>query len=196
MSRAKCLALLAAALLASLPSTAGAANVTAVRCGHLIDVKGGTAVANAVVLVEKGKITAAGTDVKIPEGAKTIDLGTSTCLPGLIDAHTHLLSNLQSGLGDQQGAAMMMYTQMSPAQRALLGAAMAREMLQAGFTAVRDLGNSGHNGDVALARRHPRRLGPRAAHGGLHPRPVAHWRPVPPAVAGRGPRSCRSTTSR
>ena len=43
-----------------------------------------------------------------------------------------------------------MFTQMSPAKRALLGAAMAREMLEAGFTAVRDLGNSGTNGDVAL----------------------------------------------
>ncbi|HEX4961557.1 MAG TPA: amidohydrolase family protein [Thermoanaerobaculia bacterium] len=131
-------------------SAAAAPAVTAVRCGRLIDVKSGTAVANAVVLVEKGKVTAAGAGVKVPEGAKTIDLGQSTCLPGLIDSHTHLLSNLQSGLGDQQGAAMMMYTQMSLAQRALLGAAMAREMLEAGFTAVRDLGNSGVNGDVAL----------------------------------------------
>jgi imidazolonepropionase-like amidohydrolase len=150
MPRAKRFVLLAAALFATIPCAAGAAAVTAVRCGRLIDVKSGTAVANAVVLVEKGKITAAGAEVKIPEGARTIDLGTSTCLPGLIDSHTHLLSNLQSGLGDQQGAAMMMYTQMSLAQRALLGAAMAREMLEAGFTSVRDLGNSGHNGDVAL----------------------------------------------
>lgn len=153
MTRAKHLVLLAA-LLATVSRTtlaaAPPAAVTAVRCGHLIDVKNGTTVANAVVLVEKGRITAAGADVKVPEGAKTIDLGRSTCLPGLIDAHTHLLSNLQAGLGDQQGAAMMMYTQMSLAQRALLGAAMAREMLEAGFTAVRDLGNSGHNGDVAL----------------------------------------------
>src|SRR4051794_20004701 len=150
--RAKRFALFAAAaLLAAIPSTAPTApSVTAVRCGRLIDVKAGTAVAHAVVLVEKGKITAVGAKVKIPEGARTIDLGQSTCLPGLIDAHTHLLSNLQSGLGDQQGAAMMMYTQMSLAQRALLGAAMARETLEAGFTAVRDLGNSGHNGDVAL----------------------------------------------
>ncbi len=145
---------LLAALLASIPcaafAAASATTTTAIRCGHLIDVKSGTVVANAVVLVDKGKITAAGAEVKIPEGAKTIDLGTSTCLPGLIDSHTHLLSNLPSGIGDQQGEAMMMYTQMSLAQRALLGAAMAREMLDAGFTAVRDLGNSGHNGDVAL----------------------------------------------
>ena len=148
MPSAKRFALFAAALFAA--HAASPANLTAVRCGRMIDVKAGTAVANAVVLVEKGRITAAGVEVKIPEGARTIDLGKSTCLPGLIDSHTHLLSNLPSGLGDQQGEAMMMYTQMSLAQRALLGAAMAREMLEAGFTTVRDLGNSGHNGDVAL----------------------------------------------
>ena len=126
------------------------AAVTAVRCGHLIDVRAGTAIANDVVLVEDGKITAVGADVKVPAGARVIDLRQVTCLPGLIDSHTHLLSNLQSGLGDQQGAAMMMYTQMNLAQRALLGAAMARETLDVGFTTVRDLGNSGINGDVAL----------------------------------------------
>src|SRR5947199_7226867 len=152
MLRANRLALLAAALLAAVPGTAVAAGpaVIAVRCGRLIDVKSGNAVPNAVVLVEKGKVTAAGADVKVPEGARTIDLGRATCLPGLIDSHTHLLSNLKVGLGDQQDAAMIMYTRMSVAQRALLGAAMAREMLEAGFTTVRDLGNSGVNGDVAL----------------------------------------------
>src|SRR5436305_5117691 len=152
MLRANRLALLAAAVLAAVPCAAFAAGpaVTAVRCGRLIDVKSGTAAPNAVVLVEKGKVTAAGTDVKVPEGARTIDLGHATCLPGLIDSHTHLLSNLKVGLGDQVDAAMIMYTRMSVAQRALLGAAMAREMLEAGFTTVRDLGNSGLNGDVAL----------------------------------------------
>src|SRR6185295_7126725 len=79
------------------------AAVTAVRCGHLIDVKAGTAIANAVVLVENGEIKVVGADAKVPEGARVIDLHRATCLPGLIDSHTHLLSNLQSGLGDQQG---------------------------------------------------------------------------------------------
>jgi imidazolonepropionase-like amidohydrolase len=125
------------------------AGVTAVRCGHLIDVKAGTSIAGAVILIEKGRITAAGPGVKIPAGARIIDLGAATVLPGLIDVHTHLLTNLDPEKGDEQLAGTM-FTQMSPAKRALLGAGMARETLEAGFTAVRDLGNSGTNGDVAL----------------------------------------------
>src|SRR5436853_6039890 len=123
--------------------------VTAVRCGRMIDVKAGRALANAVILIENGRITAAGPDMKVPAGARAIDLGAATVLPGLIDTHTHLLTNLDPQKGDEQLSGTM-FTQMSPAKRALLGAGMAREMLEAGFTSVRDLGNSGVNGDVAL----------------------------------------------
>jgi imidazolonepropionase-like amidohydrolase len=123
---------------------------TAVRCGRLIDVKAGVAIPNAVLLIEKGKITAVGPEVKIPDGARVIDLGQSTVLPGLIDVHTHLLLNLSPELGDEQLNGMTVFTRMEPGKRALLGAAMARETLEAGFTTVRDLGNSGVNGDVAL----------------------------------------------
>lgn len=123
--------------------------VTAVRCGRMIDVKAGRAIANAVILIERGRITAAGPEVKVPAGARVIDLGTATVLPGLIDAHTHLLTNLDPERADEQLSGTM-FTQTSLAKRALLGAAMAREMLEAGFTGVRDLGNSGDGGDVAL----------------------------------------------
>jgi imidazolonepropionase-like amidohydrolase len=125
--------------------------VTAVKCGRLIDVKaGGRAVAGAVILIERGKITAAGPDVRIPAGARVIDLGRATVLPGLIDVHTHLLLNIDPKLGDELLGAIAPLVQMDDAKRALLGAAMGREMLEAGFTTVRDLGNSGTNGDVAL----------------------------------------------
>lgn len=136
-------------LLLAGPAGSQTGPVTAVRCGRLIDVKAGRAVDNAVILIEKGRITAAGPDVKVPAGARVIDLGTATVLPGLIDAHTHLLTNLDPEKAEEQLSGTL-FTQMSPAKRALLGAAMAREMLEAGFTSVRDLGNSGVNGDVAL----------------------------------------------
>jgi imidazolonepropionase-like amidohydrolase len=129
-------------------SPAGPA-VIAVKCGHLVDVKAGSSVAGAVILIEKGRITAAGSGVKIPAGARVVDLGAATVLPGLIDVHTHLLTNLDVIKGDEQLSGTM-FTQMSLAKRALLGAGMAREMIEAGFTTVRDLGNSGTNGDVAL----------------------------------------------
>jgi imidazolonepropionase-like amidohydrolase len=71
-------------------------------------------------------------------------------LPGLIDSHTHLLENYDSALGNDDNNMILTVTQMSAAKRALLGAAMGREDLEAGITTVRDLGNSGLNGDVAL----------------------------------------------
>lgn len=123
--------------------------VTAVRCGHLIDVKAGRAVPDAVVLIENGRITAAGPEVKVPSGARVIDLGNATVLPGLIDVHTHLLLSFDPDNPDSDLVALSAL-RLGTTRRALLGAANARETLEAGFTTVRDLGNSGRNGDVAL----------------------------------------------
>jgi len=123
--------------------------VTAVRCGRLIDVKVGRAVANAVILIENGRITAAGPEVKVPAGARVIDLGSATVLPGLIDAHTHLLLSFDPDNPDDDLVALSAL-RLGTTRRALLGAANARETLEAGFTTVRDLGNAGRNGDVAL----------------------------------------------
>jgi imidazolonepropionase-like amidohydrolase len=122
--------------------------IAALRCGWLLDVESGKLVRDAVVLVERGRIAAVGADVRIPAGAAVIDLSGSTVLPGLIDAHTHLLSDYDRTRPDL--ADDLAFAALPPARRALLGAAMAREMLAAGFTTVRDLGNSGHDGDVAL----------------------------------------------
>ncbi|HEY2295221.1 MAG TPA: amidohydrolase family protein [Thermoanaerobaculia bacterium] len=123
--------------------------VTAVRCGRLIDVKAGRAVPNAVILIENGRITAAGPELKVPSGARVIDLGSATVLPGLIDVHTHLLLSFDPDNPDEDGGTLSTLG-LGTTRRALLGAANAREMLEAGFTTVRDLGNSGRNGDVAL----------------------------------------------
>jgi imidazolonepropionase-like amidohydrolase len=57
---------------------AGSVKTTAVKCGHLIDVKAGTSLAGAVILIENGRITAAGPGVKVPAGARVIDLGDAT----------------------------------------------------------------------------------------------------------------------
>src|SRR6187549_784290 len=84
------------ALAAALPAEAQSAatpGVTAVRCGRLVDVKTGTVVQNAVVLVSGGRIVEVGPDVAIPPNARVIDLSQATVLPGLVDAHTHLLQN-------------------------------------------------------------------------------------------------------
>lgn len=125
----------------------------AIRAARLIDGKSETVVKNGVVLVEGEKITAVGSGLAIPGDAKVIDLGDATLLPGLIDAHTHLLSEMDgTNLTLQDVEMLRIVATQSTAERALLGAKLGREDLEAGITTVRDVGNSGMNGDVALRR--------------------------------------------
>jgi imidazolonepropionase-like amidohydrolase len=135
----------------SLPvaAQAQASKPKAVRAGRMLDVRSGSVITNAVILIENGRITAVGAGLQIPRNAEVIDLSNAFVLPGLIDAHTHLLSNFDGALGGDDPNMILTVT-MGTSRRALLGAAMGREMLEAGFTTVRDLGNSGLNGDVAL----------------------------------------------
>jgi len=124
--------------------------VTVVRAARLIDPKSGTVTNNAAIVVDRGRITAVGGNVAVPPNARVIDLGNVTLLPGLIDAHTHLLQNYKGDLGGDDPNMLLTVATMSPASRALLGVKMGREDLEAGITTVRDVGNSGWNGDVAL----------------------------------------------
>ncbi|MGH7525960.1 MAG: amidohydrolase family protein, partial [Gemmatimonadales bacterium] len=66
------------------------AQVTAIKAGTLIDPETGSAAKAQVILVEGAKVTAVGAGLTIPAGATVIDLSSSTVLPGLFDAHTHL----------------------------------------------------------------------------------------------------------
>lgn len=119
------------------------------RAARLIDGRGGPPLLNAVVLIEDNRIREVGANLAVPADAKVIDLGGATLLPGLIDAHTHLLTNLEGPL-ELEDTLIFEAAAMTTAKRALLGAAMARAALEAGITTARDLGNSGLNGDVAL----------------------------------------------
>lgn len=112
----------------------------------MLDVKTGTLVSNAVVVIEGERIVSAGSGVAVPAGATVIDLGTATLLPGLIDSHTHLMMRIK----DDETYGQHLLTK-SQADRALEGAASARDTLQAGFTTVRDVENEGSvYADVAL----------------------------------------------
>lgn len=125
--------------------------IIAIRAARMIDGKSDTAIASPVILIENGKITAVGAGLAIPAGAKVVDLGDLTLLPGLIDAHTHLLLEMDgSALLFQDIAMLKVVATESTAERALLGAKLGREDLEAGITTVRDVGNSGVNGDIAL----------------------------------------------
>ena len=136
-----------------------AAPAVAVKAGRLLDPKSGNVLSPAVVVIEDGKISRVGTpsQVQVPGAAKIIDLGEATLLPGLIDAHTHLLIDVTVPAEQEmkrysffQTALVMAIAARSPAERVLLGAQMAREDLEAGFTTVRNLGFSGIDGDSAL----------------------------------------------
>jgi imidazolonepropionase-like amidohydrolase len=123
----------------------------AIRAARLISAKGDAVLNNAVIEVQDGKITAVGSGLAIPPDAQLIDLGDQTLLPGLIDAHTHLLMEMDGAkVLDQDSEMLRVVATETTAERALLGARSAREDLAAGITTVRDLGNSGVDGDVAL----------------------------------------------
>ncbi|WP_241759106.1 amidohydrolase family protein [Pyxidicoccus parkwayensis] len=118
------------------------------RAARLFDGKNAKLLTDAVVLVEANRIKAVGSKLTIPEGTQVIDLGDVTLLPGLIDVHSHLL--LSDDIAQGQNSMELIVSRMSTAERALLGAKLGREVLEVGFTTVRDVGNSGVNGDVAL----------------------------------------------
>jgi imidazolonepropionase-like amidohydrolase len=125
-------------------------HVVVIRAAQMLDVASQKVVSNPVVVVEGDRIKEVGSGIAVPSGAKVLDLGNVTLMPGLIDAHTHLLMNYDAAFRGDENNMILTVAQMSPADRAFLGAQMGREDLEEGITTVRDVGNSGLNGDVAL----------------------------------------------
>jgi len=105
------------------------------HAARLLDVATGEIVAPGEVLVEGERIKAVGKQVDHPQGAKTIDLGDTTLLPGLIDAHVHLF--LHPGAEDLQTV------QESVPWRTILAEQAAKADLMGGYTAERDMGTEG-----------------------------------------------------
>src|SRR5215208_5065895 len=117
-------------LLAVLSSLLGGQQVTAIRAARMLDVKTGNVISNATIVVTGTRITAAGANVTVPAGAKIIDLGDRLLMPGLIDAHTHLLQNCEGRLGGDDPNMLLTVAAMGTVRRALLGAQMGREDLE------------------------------------------------------------------
>jgi imidazolonepropionase-like amidohydrolase len=130
-----------ALLLSCLLGCAASAQVTAgsVHCGRLLDVRSGRVLANQLVAFDStGVITSVG-----PAGAAapTVDLPNATCLPGLIDVHTHI-----TGDANMHGYRAL---GVSIPREATIGVRNARVTLRAGFTTVRNVGADGFT-DVAV----------------------------------------------
>jgi len=138
------------------------ASATLVKASRLLDPRTGNVLSPAAVLIEDGKVKKVGSLAQVqrdvPTGVKTIDLGNAFLLPGLIDSHTHLLLDVvvppeEESKRHENGnfvAPLLMAIVESPIKRAFLGAQMAREDLESGFTTVRNLGHSGIDGDTEL----------------------------------------------
>lgn len=151
------IALLLAASMAAIAAAQSpapqATRTTLVKAARIVDVEAGRYLTDQAILIENDRIRevgpAAAVVARAPAHAVVIDLGGATVLPGLIDCHAHLLSSMRARRTTGENI-LVTVAEMSASQRALLGAANAREALEAGITTVRNVGHSGVDGDAAL----------------------------------------------
>jgi imidazolonepropionase-like amidohydrolase len=112
-----------------------ATGATVLHAARLLQVDTGIVLQPGEILVEGDRIRAVGRSVEHPAGAKVIDLGDTTLLPGMIDAHVHLFLH--------PGAEDMQTINESVPWRTILAEQAAKADLMAGFTAERDMGTEG-----------------------------------------------------
>jgi imidazolonepropionase-like amidohydrolase len=137
--KSKTLFAVAALALAAVADAAdGKPQVTAIKAARLFDGKGDALVTNGVLILEGGQITAVGSGIPVPAGAKVIDLGDATLLPGFIDAHVHLTEES----GENWYRETVEGMRRTVAERAIRATEYARKTLLAGFTTVRNVGAS------------------------------------------------------
>jgi imidazolonepropionase-like amidohydrolase len=122
------------AVFAQSPATAPEKTIV-LHAAHLLDVEQGKLISPGEVLVRGNRIVEAGASVSHPAGAVELDLGETTLMPGLIDAHVHLF--LHPGPEDLQTVVE------SVPERTILAELAARDDLMAGYTAERDMGTEG-----------------------------------------------------
>ncbi len=173
----------------------------AIRAAHLFDAVSGALIGPGVVVVTGSKIVAVGTAPTIPAGARVIDLGDATLLPGFIDAHVHLESVSSDNWYQDFYDGIMRF----PAEQALFAARHARLTLEAGFTTVRDVGSTDYialglrnaiaagavPGPHMLVSNYP--IGATAGHADQDPYPPQRIAPAGPLQGVcNGPEECRA----
>ncbi|MFN2571433.1 MAG: amidohydrolase family protein [Gemmatimonadales bacterium] len=165
-------------------ASAAPAQQTVIKAGRLVDGRAQQVQTNVGILVEGERIKAVGPLAQIQSqapNARVIDLGQMTVLPGMIDAHTHLL--LQGDVTNEEYEDQLL--KQSIPYRAILAARNARLSLEHGFTAIRDVETEGAmyaDVDVKLAINRGEIPGPRVfastramAPTGMYPIGTANW---------------------
>lgn len=116
------------------------------KAARIIDGTGKQAINNGSIVITDNKITAIGKNVPVPSGAKVVNLGDATLMPGFIDSHTHIIGRV---LGDPEGgnARFRDYDSFG----AILAVNNARKTLMAGFTTIRNVG-AGKFDDLAIKK--------------------------------------------
>src|SRR5579871_1945132 len=131
----------------ALADSAPTSPTVVLKAAHIFDSVSGKLADHGVVVVQEGKIVAVGANSTIPAGAKVIDLGDATLMPGLIDSHVHLDGEFSEDWykGFYEGVTRF------PAEQSFYAAKYARETLEAGFTSVRDVGSTDY---IAVSLKH------------------------------------------
>jgi len=140
---------LPALALAQAPTNPVAGTGTVVlKAARVIDGTGAAPIQNGAVVIADDKIVAVGpaATVRVPAGARTVDLGNATLMPGFIDAHTHVIGRT---LGDPAGDDADVRDVDSFG--AILSTVNVRNTLMAGFTSIRNVG-SPHFDDIAIRK--------------------------------------------
>ncbi len=139
-------AALAASTVAAAPAPKKPATAILLKAARVFTSTSETPLAPGTVLVEGDRIAAVGANLSAPSGARVVDLGDATLLPGFIDAHVHMSAQMSDEWYRDFYHRMLRF----PAEQALYGARYARATLEAGFTTARDLGSSDY---IALGLR-------------------------------------------
>ena len=109
--------------------------VTALLCGHLIDTAAGKVLGETTIVIEGGRVKEVRSGLQAPAGATAIDLKTQTCMPGLIDSHTHIT-------GQTSRTEYVDRYHWNLSDYVIRSTVYARRTLLAGFTTIRNLGDS------------------------------------------------------